>query len=203
MTKIEPAHRPGSLFIVSGPSGAGKSSLVDTVLNRLKDRYDIERFLTYTSRLPRAGEVDGKDFHFISPSIFESKMVAGEFLETSDALGTYYGTHREVGERLAAGQSGFLVIDRQGATKLRTVFTDAVLIWITVSSIEALKDRLQKRNTETGEQIERRLQRGALEMAAEADFPMYQSCILNEEFEVAALELAALVEAKLKEIKVF
>src|SRR5579872_7328996 len=99
------SSEPGTLFIVSGPSGAGKSTMVEEVINRLQARYAIERFVTYTSRSPRSGEQHGKDFYFLSPDAFKVRMAAGEFLEVSDALGTYYGTHREVKERLAAGRS--------------------------------------------------------------------------------------------------
>lgn len=187
----------GSLFILSGPSGAGKSSLVDATINRLKPKHAIDRFLTYTSRAPRAGEVHGKDFYFVTQDAFESKMDAGEFLEVSDALGTYYGTAQEVKDCLLRGQSGFLVIDRPGAARLKDLVSEVFLIWVTVPSLEILEERLRRRGTETEDQIKRRLHRAAQEIADEAASNQYNCHIENSNFDTAVQKLCQIVEQKL------
>ncbi len=200
---IPTSSEPGTLFILSGPSGAGKSSLVEEVINRLQSRYSVERFVTYTSRSPRQGEQHGKDFYFLSPDAFKVKIAASEFLEVSDALGTYYGTHKEVKERLAAGRSGFLVIDRHGASRLKALFSNALLIWVTVPSLKTLEERLIKRGTETSEQVDRRLRRAAQEIAEEVTNPLYQCSIENEDFELAVENLKQIVETRLRADKSF
>lgn len=190
-------RRTGNLFVVSAPSGAGKSTLVEAVLGRLRDRYLIERFVTYTSRQVRAGEVEGRDFYYLSEADFVQKIGEGFFLEWTDGLGHYYGTQRLIIDDLERGRSGILVLDRSGAAKVSQHIPEAVLIWIKVSSMEALRERLLRRGTETEEQVEKRLARAAREVAEEQEKKMYQFHITNDFFDQALGELEDIILSKL------
>src|SRR5581483_10666268 len=110
--------KPGVLFIVSAPSGAGKTTLVNAALGSLKSSHAIERVITYTSRMPREGEIPGVDYHFISELEFQSRIKDGFFLEWSGAYGTYYGTPRGLLEDLEKGHHRILIPDRNGAQKI-------------------------------------------------------------------------------------
>jgi len=158
-------RRHGILFVVSAPSGAGKS----TLLNALRPGADFVYSISSTTRTPRAGEIEGEDYHFLSLTDFESRIAAGEFLEYARVHGHYYGTRREaVLGNLAAGKDVLLDIDVQGARAIRS---DGPLIRETLADIfilpptfEELRHRLIKRGTETPEQIEMRLSNAAEEM---------------------------------------
>ncbi len=158
-------HRRGILFVVSAPSGAGKS----TLLNALRPGADFIYSISCTTREPRAGEIDGEDYYFLSREEFERRIVANAFLEYAQVHGQYYGTPREVVMgNLDAGRDVLLDIDVQGATAIRS---DGPLIremmadvFIMPPSFEELRHRLIKRGTETPEQIEIRLRNANAEM---------------------------------------
>lgn len=168
------ATKTGKLVVVSGPSGVGKSTVVPKVMELLAGR--LERSISATTRLPRPGEQDGIDYHFLAPDEFARRREAGEFLETVEVFGRghWYGTLWEaVRPRLAAGKWVLLEIDVTGADEVLRKFADAITIFIRPSSLDELERRLRSRGTETEEAIRRRLEVARREIA-QADRYTYQ-----------------------------
>ncbi|MBA3833359.1 MAG: guanylate kinase [Chthoniobacterales bacterium] len=158
--------RYGILFVVSAPSGAGKSTLCDA----LRQTSDFVYSVSCTTRPPRAGEIDGDDYHFLSEAEFAARANAGEFLEHANVHGKYYGTLRDpILRNLHKGVDVLIDIDTQGAAAIRA-FDDAFVrqaladVFIMPPDLEELRRRLTKRGTETAEQIEVRLVTAAREM---------------------------------------
>lgn len=190
--------KSGTLFIVSAPSGAGKTSLVSALLAQNPFKNTLSCVITYTTRLPRLGEVNGRDYHFIKEAEFLRLIEKGFFAEWSTAYGTYYGTPVSVIEDLAQGHSLILILDRAGARSMLNIVPDAVLIWIAPPSIEALASRLRVRGTENEAQIKRRIALAREEMAQEAQNPLYTHHIVNDSFENSLNSLKKIVFYALK-----
>ena len=165
-------RRRGILFVVSAPSGAGKS----TLLNALRPGADFVYSVSCTTRPPRAGEIDGEDYHFLSEDDFARKLAAEEFLESAEVHGNHYGTRRSaVIDQLAAGVDVLIDIDVQGAAQIRSdanaeIRASIADIFIMPPSLDELRHRLVKRGTETPEQIEMRMTNAAKEMEAWRDY---------------------------------
>jgi guanylate kinase len=178
------------LFMVVAPSGAGKSSLVNALLAR--DRA-ISLSVSCTTRPPRPGEVDGREYHFIDMAEFQRRKTRGEFLESAEVHGNFYATSRsEIEIRLAAGTDVLLEIDWQGARQIKVHFPKAVGIFILPPSIDALDERLHKRGQDSPSVIKRRLLAAGSEIARA---PEFDYIIINEDFEVALAQLNAVVTA--------
>lgn len=195
MRANRPSARPVSesgcqLFMVVAPSGAGKSSLVNALLAR--DRA-IALSVSCTTRPPRPGEVDGREYHFIDMAEFQRRKTRGEFLESAEVHGNFYATSRsEIQIRLAAGTDVLLEIDWQGARQIKVHFPRAVGIFILPPSIDALDERLHKRGQDSPSVIKRRLLAAGSEIARA---PEFDYIIINEDFEVALAQLNAVVTA--------
>ncbi|SPJ17740.1 guanylate kinase [Burkholderiales bacterium] len=195
MRANRPSARPMSesgcqLFMVVAPSGAGKSSLVNALLAR--DRA-ISLSVSCTTRPPRPGEVDGREYHFIDMAEFQRRKTRGEFLESAEVHGNFYATSRsEIEIRLAAGTDVLLEIDWQGARQIKVHFPKAVGIFILPPSIDALDERLHKRGQDSPSVIKRRLLAAGSEIARA---PEFDYIIINEDFEVALAQLNAVVTA--------
>jgi guanylate kinase len=182
--------RAGSVFVVVAPSGAGKSTLVNALLDR---EAGIALSVSYTTRAPRPGEIDGREYHFVSVEDFKARRVRGEFLESAEVHGNFYGTSRIwIEERVRAGQDVLLEIDWQGARQARQHFPHAVGIFILPPSIDALEARLKKRGQDSPQVIARRLLAAGAEMAHAHEFDYV---IINEDFELARSQLAAIITA--------
>lgn len=192
----------GSLFIISAPSGAGKTTLVNALINNMNSYYSISRVVTYTSRSARLGEQDGRDYHFISVSDFKDKIEQGFFIEWSDVYGTYYGSPRHILKEVEQGHSRILVIDRLGAAQVAAQTDKAILIWIYPPSLEVLELRLRKRGTDSDASIIKRMELARLELAQEADNPIYMHHILNDFFEKALDSLEKIVKMMLENKKI-
>jgi guanylate kinase len=148
--------RSGQLIIISGPSGAGKSTIVRRLLEECP--LPIVVSVSATTRRPRAGELDGEDYHFLTPEEFARRREAGDFLECMDYAGNWYGTlQSQVTSGLAAGNWVLLEIDVAGTLAVMDKHPEALTIFLHSGSIEELQRRLEQRNTETRETIERRL----------------------------------------------
>lgn len=180
----------GSIFIVVAPSGAGKTSLVAALL---KAAPDVELSVSFTTRAPRAGEIDGQHYHFVSRDAFEAMIAAGDFLEYAEVYGNYYGTSvRWIRERTTAGHDILLEIDWQGARQVREIFAEAVGIFILPPSLQVLESRLRGRGTDSNEVVERRLAEARAEIALVGE---YDYIVVNDEFEQARTDLLAVVRA--------
>jgi len=182
----------GNLFIVSAPSGAGKSSLVSAALAEDKR---LALSVSFTTRPPRAGEANGRDYHFVDPKTFEAMLERGEFLESAEVHGNRYGTSQKwIAEARAKGLDILLEIDWQGAQQVRRAFPDAVSIFILPPPpvLEELERRLRGRGQDPEEAIQRRLRDAREEISHVAEFDYV---IINKEFEEARRDLSAVVRA--------
>ena len=180
----------GRLFMVTAPSGAGKSSLVNALLAADPA---IMLSISHTTRDLRPGEVNGREYHFVSVVEFEERKAHGEFLESALVHGNYYGTSRVwIEEQMAAGRDVLLEIDWQGARQVREKIADIVGIFILPPSIESLNARLHKRGTDSEAVITRRLMGAGAEIA---HAPEFEFVIINDSFETALSQLKAIVTA--------
>ncbi len=158
----------GRLIVVSGPSGAGKSTLIREALDAVPQ---LAYSVSATTRDPRPGETDGKDYIFLSREEFERRMEEGYFLEWAEYSGNLYGTPvSRVEELLDEGRSVILEIELQGARKVREKRPDAVMVFVRAPSLEETRRRLEGRATETSEALETRLATAAREVAAREEF---------------------------------
>ena len=179
----------GPLIILSGPSGSGKS----TVASRLLAAGDLPVHLSVsaTTRRPRPGEKEGVHYHFWTRERFLAEVAAGAFLEHAEVYGNFYGTLRsEVEPYRERGTAVLLEIDVQGAMQVRQQCPDAVSVFLCTSSMDVYEQRLQRRGTETGEAILRRIAAARCELA---HAPEYQYQITNDDLETAVAQLRALV----------
>jgi guanylate kinase len=180
----------GSLFMVAAPSGAGKSTLVNALLQQ---EPGIKLSISYTTREPRPGEVTGREYHFITVDDFLARKAQGEFLESAEVHGNYYGTSRIlIEQQMQAGTDILLEIDWQGTQQVKKRFPNAVGIFILPPSIPALEDRLKKRGQDEPHVITRRILAAGGEMA---HAPEFEYVIINQEFAIALSELNAIVKA--------
>jgi guanylate kinase len=180
----------GNLFIISAPSGAGKTSLVSALL---KGNMHIALSISYTTRAPRPGEVDGKDYHFVSREKFLEMAKKGDFLESAEVYGNLYGTSQSwIEKELAAGRDILLEIDWQGAEQVRRLMPHAVSIFILPPSLSALESRLNGRGQDSAEVIERRLHAAQADISHVAEFDYV---IINDKLDDAVLQLNAVVIA--------
>lgn len=195
--------KSGILFIVSAPSGAGKTSLVTALLNQEPFKDSLSCVITYTTRAPRPGDINGRDYHFIQEAEFLQLIEKGFFAEWSAAYGTYYGTPVSVLQELAQGYSRIIILDRAGAKTMKNIVPEAILIWIAPPSIEALRVRLLIRGTENEAQIERRMALAIQEIEAESKKPLYHHIIVNDLFEISfnSLKNIVILALDLKKIK--
>jgi len=178
------------LIIVSGPSGVGKTTLVDRVL---KSDPLVVRSISATTRGPRPGEVDARDYFFVSPERFET-MKAGDLVEWADVHGSLYGTPKRFLEgTLAIGKDVILNIDIQGGDRVKRFFPDAVMVFILPPSFRELEERLRARGDVAGEVLKVRLANARTEIEAGA---RYDYLVINDSVERAATELAAIVIAE-------
>ncbi|MCI3951288.1 MAG: guanylate kinase [Burkholderiales bacterium] len=181
----------GALFIVSAPSGGGKTSLVRALL---ASEPDVRLSVSHTTRPPRPGEENGRDYHFISADQFERMARAGEFLESAEIYGNRYGTSRTwISRELERGQDVLLEIDWQGAQQVRKLAQGAVSVFILPPSLEALEQRLKGRSQDQPDAIARRLAAAREEISHLREFDYV---IINKDFNRAALELASIIRAE-------
>ena len=180
----------GSLFIISAPSGAGKSTLTAKLLEEDKN---IHLSVSYTTRAPRPGEVDGRDYHFVDKVSFMGMLERGEFLESAEVHGNHYGTSEAwIRAQRAAGCDILLEIDWQGAQQVRRLVADNIGIFILPPSIAELERRIRRRGQDSEEVVRRRLAVAADEMSHVAEF---EYVIINNDFEEALRDLIAVVRA--------
>jgi guanylate kinase len=181
----------GLLFVLSAPAGTGKTTLAKRLLEEFPE---IVESVSCTTRLPRPGEVEGRDYHFLSHHQFEEKIKGGDFLEYARVFDHLYGTSKQfVVDQQKRGKHVLLVIDTQGAMQLQKLKVQASYIFVRPPSFEELRDRLAKRRTESAESMEGRLSRAQHEigMATHYDYD-----IVNDNLEVAYDVLRSIIIAE-------
>ncbi len=185
------AGRRGTLVVVSAPSGAGKTTLCTEVRSVAPD---LAYSVSVTTRAPRPGEVDGKDFHFVTVAAFKAMVERNEFAEWAVVHDNFYGTRAEPLEQaLAAGLDILLDIDTQGARQLRTRYPEAISVFIVAPSLALLEQRLRERKSDAPKEIARRMARAREEIAAWRE---YDYLIINRDLKEAVDQLASIIQAE-------
>jgi len=183
--------KKGIIFVVSAPSGAGKTSLCRDTANRLPN---LHYSISYTTRPPRPGEGQGKDYFFVDNDTFQSRIDSGDFIEWAEVHGNLYGTSRELLTHwVEQGIDVILDVDAQGAMSLKKRFDEGVYLYILPPSFEVLRQRLVDRKTDIPEEITRRLQKAREEIWS---YRQYYYLIVNDDYNKALLELEAIVTAE-------
>ena len=180
----------GNLYIAWAPSGAGKSSLIAALLEQDKN---VRQSVSYTTRPPRGGEIEGKHYHFVTREIFSQMITAGDFLEHAEVYGNFYGTSKKWIDH--AMQNGFdvvMAIDWQGSRQIRALFPQTVGIFILPPSLEVLRQRLTARGQDSAEVIARRLASAHEDMSHLNEFDYV---IINNDFSDAVRDLLAIFRA--------
>ena len=182
--------RKGLLVVVSGPSGAGKGTICQVLLEKTPLAYSVSA----TTRKPRAGEVDGESYYFLSVKAFEEMIEKDELLEWAKVYDNYYGTPlKKVEEKLAAGEDILLEIDTQGAMKVREKFPEGVYIFILPPSLAELERRIRGRDTETEDVLQKRLAAAIDEIEAGK---CYKYVVTNDEVDGAVDSVCAILAAE-------
>ncbi|WP_035384235.1 guanylate kinase [Ferriphaselus sp. R-1] len=180
----------GNLFVISAPSGAGKTSLVQRLL---AINSGIHLSISYTTRAPRPGEVDGREYHFVSREAFMQMAERGDFLESAEVYGNLYGTSQSwINAQLHSGTDILLEIDWQGAAQVRKLFRGVLTIFILPPSIQALHSRLSGRGQDSAEVIAKRMAAARDDISHVSEFDYV---IINDTLEVALQQLNAVVVA--------
>ena len=188
--------RRGIIFVLSAPSGAGKTSLSQRITAQMPD---VVQVVTCTTRAPRPGEQDGREYHFLSRQAFEQRIAAGDFLEWAQFNGQLYGTLRQsVEATTAAGQDVLLVIDVQGAAHHRSAGLDAVFVFVLPPSWKVLAQRLQTRGSESASTQAQRLLVARQELA---HYTAYDYMVINDQLDDAVGTLQAIIVAERHRIK--
>jgi len=179
----------GKLFVIAAPSGAGKTSLVSSLLAA---RPSLKVSVSHTTRKPRATEVEGRDYYFVTPAQFQQLIGQNAFLEHAQVFDNFYGTGAaQVRDKLAAGNDVLLEIDWQGARQVRGAMPDSTSIFILPTSRAALEQRLRERRTDSAETIARRLADASSDMS---HYDEFDYVVVNDQFQRAAAELGAILD---------
>ncbi|OGW37602.1 MAG: guanylate kinase [Nitrospirae bacterium GWD2_57_9] len=182
-------RREGLLFVVSAPSGAGKTTLCRALTDDLEN---LRHSISYTTRSPRPGETDGRDYYYVTTERFQEMIKAGDFAEWAQVHSNFYGTSRRVLDGMRnEGIDVILDIDTQGAKQIREKYDGkAVFIFIMPPSLEILEERLRNRKSDHESEIRKRMQRARDEMR---DYTLYDYVIVNRDFERALVEIRSVI----------
>lgn len=185
-------NEKGILIVVSGFSGSGKGTLMKELLTRYPDTYALS--ISATTRLPREGEVDGREYFFVSKDEFEKMIAKGELIEYAKYVENYYGTPRDyVEKKLDEGKDVILEIEIQGALNVKKMFPDTLLLFVTPPSAEELRKRLVGRGTETMDVIESRMDRACEEAEGMQN---YDYLIVNDSLDRCVEEMHSIIRGE-------
>ena len=177
--------------MVSAPSGAGKTSLCRAITDSLEN---LTHSVSYATRKPRPGEIDGRDYHFVSPERFQDMIRDGDFAEWAEVHSNLYGTSRRVlDDMVGKGIDVILDIDTQGAKQIKQKYKDAIYVFIMPPSFDVLEERLRNRNSDKEDEIKKRMRRAHEEIK---DYTMYDYLVVNHDFDRALTELRSIVTAE-------
>jgi guanylate kinase len=180
------------VFVITGPSGVGKGTLIRGLIERVPG---LELSVSATTRAPRPGEEDGREYHFLTPEEFDARIAAGAFVEQATYSGNRYGTLRsELERRVEAGTPVVLEIEVEGARQVRRAMPEAIQVFIAPPSIDALRARLVGRGTDDPAQVEHRLRTAEGELSAQ---PEFGHVVVNDRLEEATDRLVAIVRGAL------
>lgn len=181
----------GCLFIISAPSGAGKTSLVRALL---QSDLNLSLSISHTTRPPRAGEINGCDYHFVAVETFKQMLLKGEFIESAEVYGNFYGTSQQwINQAIASGQDILLEIDCQGARQIQQIFPQAVSVFILPPSADTLAARLKSRAQDDAGVIQKRLAAAREEISHIAEFDYI---IINNQLDEALSDLICVIKAE-------
>ncbi|NTW64993.1 MAG: guanylate kinase [Nitrospirae bacterium] len=184
-------HRDGILFVVSAPSGAGKTTLCKGITDSLEN---LTHSISYTTRKPRPGETDGRDYYFVTADRFRDMVQAGDFAEYAEVHANLYGTSKRVlDDMIREGIDVILDIDTQGARQIKSHFATAVFVFIMPPSMAILEERLRNRKSDREDEIRKRMRRAVDEIR---DYGLYDYIVVNRDFERALSELRSIVVAE-------
>lgn len=181
----------GCLFIISAPSGAGKTSLVRALL---QSNQNLSLSISHTTRAPRSGEINGRDYHFVNLETFRQMLLNGEFVESAEVYGNLYGTSQKwINGAIASGQDILLEIDCQGAMQIRQIFPESISVFILPPSVDALAARLKTRAQDDPDIIQKRLAAAREEVSHIIEFDY---AIINDKLDEALNDLISVVRAE-------
>lgn len=184
----------GTLYILSAPSGGGKSSLIAGLLDRFNLDDKLRLSISHTTRDMRPGEADGVNYFFVSDEEFKALIERNAFLEYAEVFGRYYGTSREVVQQwLDEGRDVLLDIDWQGARNIRAQMPGCVSIFIVPPSLEELRTRLERRQRDTPEVIDQRMELAKREIS---HYPEYDYVVVNDKYDNALVQLRSIILAR-------
>ncbi len=180
----------GLLFVISGPSGTGKG----TICKELVKTMDIVMSVSETTRAPRDGEIQGKNYFFVTKEAFQTKIQEDGFIEYAEVYGNYYGTPKEfILNKIESGQDVVLEIDFQGALQVKEKFPNGIFIFILPPSMKELRQRIVKRGTESEKSFKERFNNALKEISY---IDKYDYCVINDEVECAATKVKTIIEAE-------
>ena len=184
-------QRDGILFVVSAPSGAGKTTLCKGITDSLEN---LTHSISYTTRKPRTGEIDGRDYFFVTEERFRAMVQAGDFAEHAEVHTHLYGTSKRVlDDMIREGVDVILDIDTQGARQIKAHYATAVFVFIMPPSMAILEERLRNRKSDQEDVIRKRMQRAVDEIR---EYALYDYIVVNRDFERALSDLRSIVIAE-------
>jgi guanylate kinase len=191
------SSKSGKLFVISAPSGSGKTSLTKGVLRYYKDICPFKQAVTSTTRSPRKGEVDGRDYNFLSIDQFKADIQDNKFLDWSTWYDHYYGSPSSLLEEIKLGVSFILIVDRSGAREIKKVYPESILIWVEPPSLEELEVRLRARGKDSEATIVNRLKKASVEMEEEEQERLYTYKVVNDMFDETVKKLIIIFEKEI------
>lgn len=197
--KEQHSSKRGKIIILSASSGAGKTTLQHALFDYFKDKHPLQRVITYTTRLPRLGEVDGVDYYFLSKERFQQKIKDGFFMEWSCGYDNFYGSPLSVLKDCDRGISSLLVLDREGVKQLQALCPEVIVpLWIFIEQRD-LENRLRKRGSETEDSFNTRMQLAKQEREQEVLDPIFLYHVQNDDFDQA---LSCLIQIITQELEI-